>query len=198
MQEKIIITDEQIRDFLTKVYADPAKRDNFLKDVILTFGLDYHRLALILGEDSQKFKGQMLVANPDYTGVLMRAFEAHIRRQDLAFSEFYAYMQRFYLAVAKKNKEEMRACLLTLKDLDVARFRKNHQAQQKINDAEIYAIVKYQIKYLLSNGEVCAAVGIAQSIYANRVRQLAAKYPELINDFDTLADYKIRSGQRNV
>ena len=96
MKEKIIITDEQIRDFLTKVYADPMKRDNFLKDVLLTFGLDYRRLALILGEDPQKFKTQLLEANPDYVWALMNIFETTIRRQDLAFAEFYAYMQRFY------------------------------------------------------------------------------------------------------
>ena len=84
--------------------------------------------------------------------------------------------------------EPPKSILEELYDKEIVKFKRNHEFGERISDEEILAMVKYQIKYLLSNNQLGKILNISKRNYSARLQKLLPNYPDLQKKHDLLTN----------
>lgn len=179
------------KELLFKMYPTREKRLKFMANCALSFGMRLDLLSEFLGEDKNELYKEYQNRDIYHTESINFLFHHGFKLQDEAKQDFLVYFSRLSEAFLKNDREKCREILreLTKIDVEIAKFKKRHNAKQPITEEDILNILRFQLKYGLASRSVAAFVGIDAIGYVKRVNGLQDKYPKLISDYHYIADF---------
>ncbi len=176
-----------ISTYLYKMFPNEEKRRNFLIQSILTFNLRIESVCKLLGISSDEIYDFLFkTGNSDYNS-LNFVLKNGVRSQTQAINEFKEFFESLVDAVKKKDKEKIKNIMSILSDKKAKDIIKNKK-RTPWKEEEILVLLKYQIKYSLSQTDIEKIFRIDNYNYSVYVRKLQDKYPELVSYFDYLTD----------
>lgn len=172
-----------------KMFPTKEKRNKFLTDCILTFGLQAKTISYALGFNEEHFKQSILEDNPKYHN-LTTVFNHTMKHQQQAINEFISFIDKLTIASLKNNKEQIVLLLEEISDKKACIIAKRDLSRPTaLTDEEIITILKYQIKYMISSIQIEKIFHIENTKYAKRVRKLSDSNPKLVSEFDYITDF---------
>lgn len=174
--------------YLYVMFPNKENRVKFLTNSILYFGLRLETIANILNT-SEEFIYSLIRENSDLVLHVKKTFTYSLKDQNIASENFINYYNNLVDA-HKKVKENRRGyveLLDTIFDTKVESIIKDNNPDKHYTDEDILAILKYQLKYMFSSRMIESVVRINRKVYADRVRRLNDKYPELVKEFEDLS-----------
>ena len=176
--------------YLYQMFPKKEKRNHFLSQCVLTYGLSLESLCNTLDLNKEKTYDDLVVRNIKYYESVEKVFKFGMKRQENAISNFIEFFTSLIEAYERKNKEEVANVLHELSDKKAVYIAKRPDPKGKrLNDEQIVTILKYQIKYMLETKTIAKIFNIDRGTYSSRVRNLGLEYADLISDFDYLSDF---------
>lgn len=174
--------------YLYVMFPKKDERVRFLSSAILTFGLSLDTISSLLEKDPNYFYAYISVDNPLEASV-NKIFNDSLKSQIIAKEKFVDYFNKLEEA-HNNDKEKYRKLLDMLTDKDFKKIKdKLAISRPHLSDEEIVIILKYQLKYMLSNGSVAFILQIDRKNYSNRVKALKDKYPELVDEYEKMMKF---------
>lgn len=183
--------------YLYVLFPKKENRILFLSSVVLTFGLRLETISSLINCDTQYFDEQMKNYSKVYTSLKI-CFKYSIKEQGKAKGDFINYFNKLEEAHKNKDKQKLNELLKVVKDTEFIEFYQGKKPRY-LSDEQILIILKYQLKYLVPTQSITKLLQLDSTNYSMRVRLLADKYPELVNDFDILSDlYKRKNSVGDI
>lgn len=183
------------KEMLERMFPTKEKRMNFMANCALTFGLRIDGLAEVMGEDKDELYKDYTSKSVYFTS-LDFLFNHGFVAQEEALNNVVDFITRLSNAYLNKDKELIHEILKELSDKKALDFRSKHVSGEKISDEEILAVLKYQLKYGLTDKAVVEIFKISKAKYSGRVHQLEDRYPKLVSYYDYITDYYLNVGKR--
>ena len=183
--------------YLYLMFPTKEKRNIFLSQCILTFGLNLDAISMLTGFDKETLYNELINRGTKYYESVQRIFKNGMKRQDIAINDFLDFYNRLCQAYEAKDREAISIILHELSDKKAINLAKRPATIKTLTDEQILVILKYQIKYMLSAMQIETIFHIENSNYARRVRKLQEKYPKLVSDFDYLSDFYYMNSRKN-
>ena len=183
--------------YLYLMFPTKEKRNMFLSQCILTFGLHLDAICMLTGFDEKILYDELVNRALKYHESVQKVFKNGMKRQDIAINDFLDFYNRLCKAYENKNREELLSILHELSDKKAIYLAKRPEPRKILRDEEILTILKYQIKYMLGVTQTAQYFKIDRATYATRVRKLGDEYANLISDFDYLSDFYYNSNNHN-
>lgn len=168
------------------IFKSEISQNAFISLCSLEFGLTLETLSILLGISEHEAYTRVIDRNPKYFESMKFQLGYSAENQEEAKQNFLRYFYLLCLAYSKKDIEEYKRLLRKINDADIENLLANKK--DEYTDDEIIRIVKYQVKYKLSNKQISELFGIADSNYRKRSSRLLEKYPKLKTQYQTLAD----------
>lgn len=185
--------------YLYMMFPTKEKRNKFIINSALTFGLRLETLSKIFQIDSKTLKTELLFKTIYMTESMQALFEIGMNNQEQATSNFIAFYNELVESAKNKDKEKIQEVMEVLKDTKAIKLMKREiPGTSKLTDEEILTILKYQIKYMLGVSQTASYFKIDRGLYAKRVRSLQDNYYDLVSDFDYLSDFYYKSNKRKI
>ena len=194
MEEKYL----EIKNFVEKVYSSDENRMKFIARIALTYGLKLMTLEAIFETKNDDMQHNLLkYNNQQMNSHLLDLFSYGI--QETAVLEAYDFIMELKNLLIAKGKAKDDPAKLTeieakisqtmekISDVDIKKFKTNHQTGTPITDAELGAIVKFQIKYLLTDVKLCALLKITNEEYKEALARLENINPALNKEYQNLS-----------
>lgn len=176
--------------YLYQMFPTKEKRNHFLSQCVLTYGLSLDSLCNTLNLNKEKTFDDLVVRNIKYYESVEKVFKFGMKRQEDAIKNFVDFFTNLIKAYEGKNKTEIANILNELSDKKAICIAKRPDPKgKKLADEQILAILKYQIKYMLETKSIARIFNIDRGTYSSRVRNLGPEYANLISDFDYLSDF---------
>lgn len=176
--------------YLYQMFPTKEKRNHFLSQCVLTYGLSLDSLCAILGLNKEKTFADLVTKSTKFAESVEKTFKFGMKRQDKASADFILFFTNLSEAYERKNKEEILNVLKKLSDKKAIFIVKRPDPKEKrLTDEQILTILKYQIKYMLQIETIAKIFNIDRGTYSSRVRNLGPEYANLISDFDYLSDF---------
>lgn len=196
MEEKYL----EIKNFVESVYKSDENRMKFIARIALTYGLKLMTLETIFGTKNDDMQHNLLkYNNQQMNSHLLDLFSYGIRSQETAVLEAYDFIMELKNLLIAKGKAKAEPAKLTeidaqisqtmakLADVDIKKFKDNHQTGAPLTDAELVSIVKFQIKYLLTDVKLCALLKITNEEYKEALMRLENINPALNSEYQDLS-----------
>lgn len=187
ISKETYVPEQQISIYLNKFFPTKEKRMRFIRECIFTFGLRLNSVARILQLDPDEAKRAILENSNGFYNEILRVFDHSLILEDEAMNNFKTYFNRLVWTVKNKSQKDVSLVLGELSDNAIKNLKRKENVPY--TDEQIVIILKFQLKYLLSSTKVSEMVNISAHRYANRVRALQDKYPELVAYFEDLCAF---------
>lgn len=187
ISKETYVPEQQISIYLNKFFPTKEKRIRFVRECIFTFGLRLNSVARILQLDPDEAKRVVLENSNGFYNEILRVFDHSLILEDEAMNNFKTYFNRLVWTVKNKSQKDVSLVLGELSDNAIKNLKRKENVPY--TDEQIVIILKFQLKYLLSSTKVSEMVNISAHRYANRVRALQDKYPELVAYFEDLCAF---------
>ena len=186
----------RVMENIRVMFKSEIEQNEFISLCSLEFSLTLVTLSNLLGMTEEEVYKRVVDRNPKYNNSMQFQIAYSDEDQELAKQKFMQYFYKICIAYSKKDIEEYKRLLRKIKDADFFEMLANKK--DFYTDEEIIRIVKYQIKYKLSNHQISELCNIADSNYRRRISKLLEKYPKLQLKYQALADnfYNTYNGRR--
>lgn len=186
----------RVMENIRVMFKSEIEQNEFISLCSLEFSLTLVTLSNLLGMTEEEVYKRVVDRNPKYNNSMQFQIAYSDEDQVLAKQKFMQYFYKICIAYSKKDIEEYKRLLRKIKDADFFEMLANKK--DFYTDEEIIRIVKYQIKYKLSNHQISELCNIADSNYRRRISKLLEKYPKLQSKYQALADnfYNTYNGRR--
>lgn len=175
--------------YLYMMFPTKEKRNKFIINSALTFGLRLETLSKIFQIDSKTLKTELLFKTIYMTESMQALFEMGMNNQEQATSNFIAFYNELVESAKNKDKERIQEVMEVLKDTKAIKLMKRQTpGTSKLTDEEILTILKYQMKYFLSTDKIEKIFRVHHGIYVPRVNSLVKTNPELVTQFNTIRE----------
>ena len=178
----------EIAEKLEKLFPTEEVRKRFITMAILEFQLSMDDLEFLLGIDKKTLYDEYVYGNGNIGETVKKEFDFNSELPGVAKERFITYFNRLLRAIKYGNEKLAKSILEELYDREIVRFKRNHKPGDRISDEEILAMVKYQIKYLLSTNQLGKILNIDKSNYSKRLQSLFLNYPDLQKKYDLLTN----------
>lgn len=175
------------------MFPTKEKRNIFLSQCILTFGLNLDAISMLTGFDKETLYNELIYRGTKYYESVQRIFKNGMKRQDVAINDFLDFYNRLCQAYEAKDREAISIILHELSDKKAINLAKRPATIKTLTDEQILVILKYQIKYMLSVTQTADIFKLDRHGYAKRVRKLEDDYTNLVSDFNYISDYYYNS-----
>lgn len=179
--------------YLYLMFPTKEKRNIFLSQCILTFGLNLDAISMLTGFDKETLYNELIYRGTKYYESVQRVFKNGMKRQDIAINDFLDFYNRLCQAYEAKDREAISIILHELSDKKAINLAKRPATMKTLTDEQILVILKYQIKYMLSVTQTADIFKLDRHGYAKRVRKLEDDYTNLVSDFNYISDYYYNS-----
>lgn len=173
--------------------SEEEKRNIFLSQCILTFGLNLDAISMLTGFDKETLYNELINRGTKYYESVQRVFKNGMKRQDIAINDFLDFYNRLCQAYEAKDREAISIILHELSDKKAINLAKRPATIKTLTDEQILVILKYQIKYMLSVTQTADIFKLDRHRYAKRVRKLEDEYTNLVSDFNYISDFYYNS-----
>ncbi len=191
------LNDRQIRMFVKRIAPEEEGQLQFIAKVALTFGLRYSQIAKIfripdeqVGPLLRKYSAKNIINGLD------NLYSYGFKEPDLVLNEFYDYINNLYQAYLNRNREDVVNLLGEINDIAFARFHKNHEAGAKITPEEAVAIIKYQVKYFITNVSLCKLAKINNDELKKCHEMVAQVDPVLAEDCQKIIELQTKDNNQ--
>ena len=178
----------EIAKELEKLFPTEEVRKRFITMAILEFQLSMDDLEYLLGIDKKTLYDEYVYGNGNIGETVKKEFDFNSELPGVAKERFLTYLNRLQRAIKYGNEKLAKSILEELYDKEIVKFKRNHKPGDRISDEEILAMVKYQIKYLLSTNQLGKILNIDRSNYSKRLQSLFPNYPDLQKKYDLLTN----------
>ena len=178
----------ELAEKLEKMFPTEEVRKRFLTMAILEFQLSMDDLEFLLGIDKKTLYDEYVYGNGNIGETVKKEFDFNSELPGVAKERFLTYLNRLQRAIKYGNEKLAKSILEELYDKEIVKFKRNHEFGERISDEEILAMVKYQIKYLLSNNQLGKILNISKRNYSVRLQKLLPNYPDLQKKHDLLTN----------
>lgn len=178
----------EIAEKLEKLFPTEEVRKRFITMAILEFQLSMDDLEYLLGIDKKTLYDEYVYGNGNIGETVKKEFDFNSELPGVAKERFITYFNRLLRAIKYGNEKLAKSILEELYDKEIVKFKRNHKPGDRISDEEILAMVKYQIKYLLSTNQLGKILNIDRSNYSKRLQSLFPNYPDLQKKYDLLTN----------
>lgn len=192
MEEKYL----EIKNFVESVYKSEENKMKLLARMALTFGLKLITLETIFGTKNDDMQHSLYKNNNEKMNAhLMNLFSYGVRKQENAVNDAYEFVKNLKALLAFKNEnknvaEKVKECdqkiseaMEVLSDAEIKKFKDNYQAGTPLTLEDTKTLVKFQVKYVLSNVNLCTMMKITNEEYTKSVQALAISDPELYFEY---------------
>ena len=179
--------------YLYLMFPTKEKRNIFLSQCILTFGLNLDAISMLTGFDKETLYNELINRGTKYYESVQRVFKNGMKRQDIAINDFLDFYNRLCQAYEAKDRETISIILHELSDKKAINLAKRPATIKTLTDEQILVILKYQIKYMLSVTQTADIFKLDRHGYAKRVRNLEDDYTNLVSDFNYISDFYYNS-----
>ena len=179
--------------YLYLMFPTKEKRNIFLSQCILTFGLNLDAISMLTGFDKETLYNELINRGTKYYESVQRVFKNGMKRQDIAINDFLDFYNRLCQAYEAKDREAISIILHELSDKKAINLAKRPATIKTLTDEQILVILKYQIKYMLSVTQTADIFKLDRHGYAKRVRKLEDDYTNLVSDFNYISDFYYNS-----
>lgn len=169
----------ELAEKLEKMFPTEEVRKRFITMAILEFQLSVDDLEDLLGIDKKIIYEEFVYGNGNIGENVKKGFDFYGELPGVAKERFLVYFNRLQRAIKYGNEKLAKSILEELYDKEIVKFKRNHESGERISDEEILTIVKYQIKYLLSNSQLEKILNISRKNYSLRLQKLLPNYPDL-------------------
>lgn len=174
------------------IYKSLESQYRFIVHAALTFRLHLDTLSHLLQIDENELLENMIRIVPSAYDAITSLLYHDVNDQEKARNEFLSYYRELLNAIRAKDIEEKKRLINIISDSKVAEIRKNHNSGDAISDEDIEAILKYQIKYSLTQDETALMFGINRANYSKRLERYLLDNPSLRQKYEYLSDYNAR------
>lgn len=178
----------ELAEKLEKMFPTEEVRKRFITMAILEFRLSVEDLESLLGIDKKIIYEEFVYGNGNIGENVKKEFDFYGELPGVAKERFLTYLNRLQRAIKYGNEKLAKSILEELYDKEIVKFKRNHEFGERISDEEILAMVKYQIKYLLSNNQLGKILNISKRNYSARLQKLLPNYPDLQKKHDLLTN----------
>ena len=178
----------ELAEKLEKMFPTEEVRKRFITMAILEFQLSMDDLEYLLGIDKKTLYDEYVYGNGNIGETVKKEFDFNSELPGVAKERFLTYLNRLQRAIKYGNEKLAKSILEELYDKEIVKFKRNHEFGERISDEEILAMVKYQIKYLLSNNQLGKILNISKRNYSVRLQKLLPNYPDLQKKHDLLTN----------
>lgn len=182
---------------LNKMFPTFKNKNNFIVMSILTFGITKESMADLLGINT----GELLttyIYPSSFCKSVERRWHHISNTQDETVTNFSNLIVALYQAFLNRDVESFKEEISEITDKFAKNIIDNRKPGDKISDADILIILKYQIKYALSSGKTAKLFKIERKTYLKRVGKILEMYPEYEEAYKSLAIANQRLNFNNV
>lgn len=176
---------------LSVIYKEIENQYKFMVHAALTFRLHLDTLSNLLQIDENELLENMIRLVPNSYNAITYLLYHDVNEQTIARQEFLSYYRELLNAIRTKDIEEKKRLISIVTDFNVAQIRKKHQLGDPLSEQEIEAILKYQIKYALTQEEISLMFDINRANYSKRVEKIIQKNLGLKTKYEYLSDYNV-------
>ncbi len=181
--------DKSTLEILEKLYPTREKLVSFLSSCTVSFGLSLDSLSHILNKKPSEVYDEFMKSSVAYKDSLVFHFLHGFTSQDVAMENFLEFLGRLAHASASRDREEAVNILSELGDKEIISIKNNYKPGAYLQEYEILAILKYQLKYGLTRFAIAEFFGFDAKGYNTKVYNLESKYPELVGYYMYVEDY---------
>lgn len=174
------------------IYKGLESQYRFIVHAALTFRLHLDTLSQMLQIDENELLENMIRIVPSAYDAITSLLYHDVNDQEKARNEFLSYYRELLNAIRTKDIEEKKRLINVISDSKVAEIRKNHNPGDALSDEDIEAILKYQVKYSLTQDETTLMFGINRANYNKRLERVLLNNPSLRQKYEYLSDYNAK------
>lgn len=186
-----------VKEKVESMFKKETNIRNFWLMSVLTFGLTLDSLESLLGMDCDSILNEYFKDSTSRNRVLSKWHNIYVSQNE-AVAKFNAFLSRLYRAKQEGDVEEYRKTLREITDADALNLMNTRQSGDRISDEQVHIMLRYQLKYAISNGRVSEIFNINRGMYAQRVKRLFVLYPEYEFPYNELRDSFKESGYKYV
>ncbi len=180
---------------LSAFYTDPTKQYKFLINAALYFRLHLDTLSTLFQIEEKELLENILRVGSDNYEALKTLLYHDNRSQEDARIEFVNYYRELLEAVRHKNQEEKKRLIALIGDNKAINLRKKIQEDKKnsnhisLSEEDIEVLIRYQLKYSLTTGDIAYIFDINRSNLQKRITKFLEDKTDLNNQYENLLAY---------
>ena len=174
---------------LDVLYRDERKQTWLLSQLALTFRVNLDTLSQLFDIPRNELESRIMKFNEFCYGPFVYLFYKDKANQELAKARLIEYYRMLLNALLRKDVDTINVLLRELKDDEVREFKYRHKLGEIKTSEEMMSLIKYQLKYALSNNKMASMFHFDRNAYDERVRRELSNNPELESQYNNLIDY---------
>lgn len=175
------------------IYKDEDKQMQFLSHLVLHFRCKPALISELFGFDEDDITTKLLDFNKGCYESFNYLFYKDNYDQEQAKINVIDYYRNLIEAISKKDIATKNVLIREISDNKVIEFKNNHTNGDIKDDNDILTLLRYQLKYAVSNRKMGEKFHFDDANYARRVRKLIENNQELQNRYELLVNYNLES-----
>lgn len=172
------------------VYSEPEKQHQLLRHIALTFRAKLPLLSTLFGLSEEELLKILYVpyTNTESINYLLYTDKTD---QEVAMEKILAFYRDLLNAVRSKDRKSMALLIRSVSDYDASQVIKNRKPSEPITDSEFSVIIKHQLKYSLTRGEVSKIfdTNLYNGGFSDSIARFLEANPELRERYEALMEY---------
>lgn len=179
---------------INRMFPSQKGQQNFMNLSILTFGLTLDTIADLTDMSKEDFYKKYIYYSSLCEAVNRRWQHIANTQEEAAFN-FKDFVRRLMIAYIARDSEAFTKITHEITDHDALGIIRGRKKGGSLTNENILVILKYQIKYGLSNTDISQICSMDRSRYGKKVEALIEEYPEYRHAYETLVDAHVKTGQ---
>lgn len=180
------------------LYSDEEKQYKFLAQLALTYRTKLDLLSDLFQIDEEILLNNLLKYNSNLSNSLNYLFNRESYIEDIAKYNTVLFYKNLVNALLKKDNNYFNKVINEISDKDIQEFL--NKPKDILNNKDILMLLKYQLKYSLSNKTMSNIFNIDELIYTNLLKNILNHNIELNNRYNELINNlkEVEYGKRDI
>lgn len=183
---------------LNAFYSDKEKQYRFLANAALYFRLHLDTLSTLFQIEEKEILDNMIRICSSSYDALKILFYHDTKDQNVARINFMNYYRELLDAVRNKKLDDKKRLISLIGDSKAINLKKNRCPGDKLSDNDIEILIRYQLKYALTNHDIAYIFEIDRNNYVKRVTKFLSDKDNLRHDYECLMDFNSLKYQMGV